>query len=147
MKKNATFCTVLGSILLVTAQIAHASCVIPTGLPPNDVSLDGFAFEIVSATTPAFEVDMNGVQRDSSGNELWATHGVLLVLLDATGAPPQLIASWTKNTERETEEWVCRAVLDDTGIGVGAVHTLTPGAGTHTTQRFECKIDLANDCP
>ncbi len=151
MKRHATIIlALLCSTLLFGLHAAQAACVMPAGLPANDVSLDGFAFEVASLTTPAVEVDMNGVQRGVEDQRSWATHGTLVVLLrDPTGAPPELIASWTKNTFFETEEWVCRMRLDGTtAFGEGVVHTLTPDAKTFSTLQIrECKMDLVADCP
>mgnify|MGYP003573431136 CR=1 FL=1 len=150
MRRISVLTIALGFTQLIGAQSAQAGCVLP-GAPvafqPNDVSFDGFAFEPASAAPAAFEVDMNGVQLDSD-EEYWATHGTLLVTVNPTGAPPTVIASWTKNTYRHTEEWVCRARLEPgtlVAVGKGAVHT-TDAGGTNTIQFQDCKIDLVSNC-
>jgi hypothetical protein len=150
MKHKTTLAAVIGPVILLAAQAAQAACVDPGIAPgPNDVSLDGFAFESASAPPPplGFEVDMNGIQR---GNDqlLWATHGTLVILQDVQDQEPVWVASWTKNTRRETEEWVCRMRLEPgtlTLFGNGAVHRQSGGA-TSSTLFEECKMDLVADC-
>lgn len=151
MKRTTILATVFGSAILLGAQAANAACVFPAGFPPNDVSLDGFGFEVASAPPPpiGYEVDMNGIQRGFD-EALWATHGTFVALLDVDDRELVWVASWTKNTFKQTEEWVCRLKLVDppaTLSGEGAVHILTPGATpAATTERFQCRMDLVADC-
>ena len=127
-----------GATLLAGAMSAQAACVSPAGFPPNDVALE-FPFASAASAPAAFEVDMNGIQPGLNDQQLWATHGTLVVIPDAAGIEQEWIASWTKNTYRVTEEWVCRMKRDAAGaiIGDGAVHTVD-----HITPTFVAPFDF-----
>ena len=149
MKRNLMLAIFLGSFLLVGIQAAHAACVIPVtaagALPPNDVSVDGFAFEVASIPLVALEVDMNGVQRGIKDERPWATHGTLVLIPIATGEV-ELIASWTQNTSIDSVEWVCRLKLDPgttSAFGTGNFHSTVFGIGNVIDR---CTMDLVADC-
>ncbi|MCP5155259.1 MAG: hypothetical protein H6983_13905 [Ectothiorhodospiraceae bacterium] len=153
MERKMLDVTVTGLLVLGAAQLAQGACVDPVGFPRNDVDLDGLAFQIASAAPlpVGLEVDMNGIQRGND-QRLWATHGTFVGFVDVAGGEAQWVASWTKNTLRETEEWVCRLRLEPgttTLFGEGAVHTVTPGAAAPLSTRFieQCRMDLVADCP
>ena len=150
MKKILTLAIFLSSVLLVGINAAHATCVSPfdlagAALPPNDVSVDAFAFEAASIPLSAFEVDMNGVQRGLGDTRAWATHGTLVALVLPTGEV-ELIASWTQNERADSVEWVCR-LKPEPGtplwFGDGYYHSTVFGIGNVMAR---CTMDLAADC-
>ena len=152
MTKNPIPAIILGSSLLFATHAAQAACVYPVGFPPNDVSLDAFAFELASASPPApnfaYEVDMNGIQRGIQDERRWATHGTLVVTVNADFQPIEWIASWTQNTYFDSSEWVCRLKLDQGGTTATGDGAVTSPAFFGLTPRplRQCRLDLVNDC-
>ncbi len=139
----------LAGFLLLGTHTAHAACIsmatVGGALPSNDVSLDGFAFEVASVPLNAFEVDMNGVQPGLRDERLWATHGTLVVLVQPTGEL-EIMTSWSQNTSVDGVEWVCRLKPDPGApvwIGDGNFHSPLFGSGNVIDR---CVLDLVADC-
>lgn len=150
MKTPSVPATILGSMILGTTLAAQAACVIPDGFPPNDVSLDAFAFEAASSSPPdiALEVDMNGIQGGLEIRRPWATHGTLVLVLNEETGGAEWIASWTQNTFVDSVEWVCRLVFEDGSTVASGSGAVTSPIFFGGTRRFdECKLDLVSDCP
>ena len=147
--KNILNAMLLVGFLLLGIQNAHAACIKMTNvsgpLPPNDVSLDAFAFEVASVPLNAFEVDMNGVQPGLRDERLWATHGTLVVRVLPT-RELEVITSWSQNTSVDGVEWVCR-LKPEPGtplwVGSGNYHSPLFGSGNVIDR---CILDLVADC-
>ncbi len=104
-----------GAAALFSTSAAHAFCI-----QTNDATFGGNDVGIMgcAASGPGVSAcDMNGTQLR------WATHGTLVF----DGNQEVAIASWTRNTDKWTEEYVCRLDLTNF-VGPGLVHQFT-GAG------------------